>query len=432
MMTKTATTSFGTTAREGHDSSRFYAQFDPPATTTVAGVGDLMAGRRIDAGARVGDARTMEGIPNGTAGLVFFSPPYMAAKGYEDGGDVDHIIDPPATFADYLDLIEAVTVRSAEILEPGGRYVVNVANIGRRPYRHLAALVTAAAERNGFLAEGEIVWRKAAGASSSVAWGSWRSPAAPVLRDTTERILVFSKAQHGRAGTPAERAALGFPHQSTIGGDEFMAATLDVWDIPPESATRVGHPAPFPVALARRVIELYTFVGDLVVDPFVGSGTTLVAAAETGRVGVGFDTAPAYVELANKRLADAAPRTPADPETFGRRARAWLTANGWEVLAQRSTLAGWSYNYRVRHPEHGDRHVVIAGGDRATGGLDAAEAATIVARAVLAADRGRRVLALTPDLEPGRAAASVLASASSLFDHHRVGTMTPTPDRAVS
>jgi len=90
--------------------------------------------------------------------------------------------------------------------------------------------------------------------------------------------------------------------RSTIERDEFLAATLSVWEIPPESARRVGHPAPFPVALPRRFIELYTFDGDLVLDPFMGSGSTAVAAVEGGRHYVGYDTDPAYVALAEERV----------------------------------------------------------------------------------------------------------------------------------
>jgi len=90
--------------------------------------------------------------------------------------------------------------------------------------------------------------------------------------------------------------------RSTIDRDEFMAATLSVWEIPAESARRVGHPAPFPVALPRRFIELFTFEGDLVLDPFMGSGSTAVATAQSGRHYVGYELDPAYVALAEGRV----------------------------------------------------------------------------------------------------------------------------------
>jgi site-specific DNA-methyltransferase (adenine-specific) len=95
---------------------------------------------------------------------------------------------------------------------------------------------------------------------------------------------------------------MGLPHRATIETDEFLQATIDIWEIPPERATRVGHPAPFPIALPRRLIELYTYTDDLILDPFLGSGTTAVAAANAGRHYVGFDTDADYLDLAEERL----------------------------------------------------------------------------------------------------------------------------------
>ena len=154
------------------------------------------------------------------------------------------------------------------------------------------------------LLRGEVIWQKAKGAGGSCAWGSYRSPQNPVLRDITERVIIASKGRFDRAVKRAEREVRGLPHQSTIGTDEFLQATLDVWEIPSESATRIGHPAPFPVALPRRLIELYTYQGDLILDPFLGSGTTAVAAVETGRHYVGFDTEEQYINLAEERVSE--------------------------------------------------------------------------------------------------------------------------------
>ena len=166
----------------------------------------------------------------------------------------------------------------------GGRIAVNVANLGRKPYRSLSADVIRILEHDlGLLLRGELIWQKAEGANGSCAWGSFRSAANPVLRDISERVIVASKGRFDRARTVPQRAAAGLPHESTLLADDFMALTLDIWSIPPESARRVGHPAPFPVELPEQLIRLYTFENDLVLDPFMGSGSALVAAARLGR-----------------------------------------------------------------------------------------------------------------------------------------------------
>ena len=158
-------------------------------------------------------------------------------------------------------------------------------------------------DRLGLLLRGEIVWQKSVGASGSCAWGSFRSPTNPVLRDVTERIIVASKGRFERARKVEQRRDEGLPSESTISAEDFMALTLDVWQLPSESARRVGHPAPFPVELPEKLIDLYTFADDLVLDPFMGSGSTLVAASRLGRRYVGYDLDAGYVELARAACA---------------------------------------------------------------------------------------------------------------------------------
>ncbi|MGA2806006.1 MAG: site-specific DNA-methyltransferase [Acidimicrobiales bacterium] len=186
------------------------------------------------------------------------------------------------------------------MLEPGGRAVVNVANLGRRRYVSLADHVTAIMEDLKFLSRGQVIWLKGRGASGSCAWGSWRSASNPTFRDLHEYCLCFSKERWSRARKGV----------STIGREEFLAATLSVWEIPPESARRVAHPAPFPVALPRRFIELYSYLDDLVLDPFLGSGSTAVAAVETGRRYVGYDIDEGYLRTARERVLAAHPYAP--------------------------------------------------------------------------------------------------------------------------
>jgi site-specific DNA-methyltransferase (adenine-specific) len=131
-----------------------------------------------------------------------------------------------------------------------------------------------------------------------------------VLRDTSERVVIASKGRFDRALSKADRERRGLPYENDIEADEFMAATLDVWDIPPESARRVSHPAPFPIELPARLIELYTYERDLVLDPFMGSGSTLVAAALLNRRYVGYDLDPTYVDIARLRVRDEGTREP--------------------------------------------------------------------------------------------------------------------------
>lgn len=189
------------------------------------------------------------------------------------------------------------------VLEPGGRIAVNVANLGRRPYRSLAADVTAILQDDlRLLLRGEVVWVKQRGAAGNCAWGSFQRPGNPVLRDLSERVIIASKGRFDRALSPKQRQARGLPSVSTLSRDEFMEATVDVWEIPPESAARVGHPAPFPVALPERLIHMNTYEGDLVLDPYMGSGSTAVAAVRAGRHFVGYDTDESYVGSAMQRV----------------------------------------------------------------------------------------------------------------------------------
>jgi len=295
----TSTSAFGVGRREGHDASDFYARFAPPAVSDDDTVADDPAVRSLD---RVihGSSADMADVADGSVALVVTSPPYFAGKAYETELDADHV---PATYLEYLEMLRTVFAECSRTLEPGGRIAVNVANLGRRPYRSLAAdIVSILQDDLRLLLRGEIVWVKQRGASGSCAWGSFQRATNPVLRDLTERVIVASKGRFDRAVPQVQRARRGLPHESTIYRDEFMDATLDLWELPPESARRVGHPAPFPVALPERLINLYTYRGDLVLDPFMGSGTTAVAAVRTGRHFVGYDTDADYVARAEERI----------------------------------------------------------------------------------------------------------------------------------
>ena len=302
----TTTSAFGVGRREGHDASSFYARFTPPRLSDDGTVHRPTAVDTI----WTGDARDMDThgtVADGSVALVVTSPPYFAGKEYEQAMGVGHV---PADFAAYLDMLHDVFAQCFAKLEPGGRIAVNVANLGRKPYRSLARDVIDILESLGYLLRGEIVWQKSHAAGGSCAWGTYQRPGNPVLRDVSERIIIASKGRFDRAVTAEERAQAGLPSEGTMTMDEFVDATTDVWDMPSESATRVGHPAPFPVELPRRLIELYTYRGDLVLDPFMGSGSTAVAAVRTERHYVGFDTDPEYVALAERRIHEERHATP--------------------------------------------------------------------------------------------------------------------------
>lgn len=291
----TQTSGFGVGKRENHDASEFYARFTAPTLSAD----DEIAPCPVADSLILGDSRDMAKVPDKSISLVSTSPPYHAAKEYEKALGQGHI---PADYLTYLEMLGAVFAECLRVLEPGGRIAINVANLGRKPYRSLAKDVWVILEQLGFLARGEIVWTKAAGSSGSCAWGSWMSPSNPSLRDVTERILIASKGRFDRAHKWQIRKDRGLPWESTITREDFMAWTLDTWSIRPESAKRVGHPAPFPVELPRRLIELYTYKGDVVLDPFMGAGSTAVAAVETGRHYVGYETEAEYVALAERRI----------------------------------------------------------------------------------------------------------------------------------
>jgi site-specific DNA-methyltransferase (adenine-specific) len=306
----TSTSNFGVSRRENHDASAFYARFQAPEiskddTVLMPSEVDVRIGKPI----KLGDSRAMADVPTGSVALVVTSPPYFAGKQYEEDLSADGI---PSSYREYLELLEDVFAECARTLEPGGRIAVNVANLGRKPYRSLSADITGILQdRLRLLLRGEIIWQKGEGASGSCAWGSYARPTNPTFRDITERVIVASKGRFDRALNAKVREARGLPFESTVTADRFMEATLDVWKIPPESARRVDHPAPFPVELPEWLIDLYTYENDLVLDPFMGSGSTMVAAVRRQRRYVGYDTEEEYVAIAEQRVAEERARRPA-------------------------------------------------------------------------------------------------------------------------
>ncbi|MGC9068681.1 MAG: DNA-methyltransferase [Thermoprotei archaeon] len=288
-MRRTRTSSFGVSGRVSHDSTPFYSRklyedSSLPKPRPEDLIENKVPAEFLDK-ILVGDAREiLKKLPNNCVHLMVTSPPYNVGKEY----------DKDLTLGEYLDFIEEVMKEVYRVLVWGGRACFNVANLGRKPYIPLHAYLIERFENIGFLFRGEIIWDKGDAVSgASTAWGSWQSAINPILRDQHEYIIVLSKGDFRREKGNKE---------DTIAKEEFLEFTKSVWRFPPESARNVGHPAPFPIELPYRCIQLYTFKGDVILDPFVGSGTTCVAALKTERHFIGIDTEEKYVELAKQRI----------------------------------------------------------------------------------------------------------------------------------
>jgi modification methylase len=225
----------------------------------------------------------MDELPDNSVHLMITSPPYNVSKEYDED----------LTLLEYRDLLRRVLRETYRVLGEGGRACVNVANVGRKPYIPFHAFIAQDMIDLGFSMRGEIIWNKAGSAGPSTAWGSWKSASNPTLRDVHEYILVFSKDSYARARDGKK---------STIGRDEFLEYTKSIWTFPSESARRIGHPAPFPLELPHRLIQLYSYAEDVVLDPFVGSGSTCIAALVSNRHFVGYDKNRSYVKLAENRI----------------------------------------------------------------------------------------------------------------------------------
>ena len=285
----TATSAFGVSKRESHDSSTYYnsrMNANLASSRDVGSPQDLP--EQFENVLLEQDARSLP-LPDNCVQLVVTSPPYNASKVYDDD----------LSLQEYLQLLEEVFSECYRVLSPGGRMVVNVANLGRKPYIPLSTYINNIMLSLGFLMRGEIIWDKSASAGSSCAWGSFQSASNPCLRDIHEYLLVFSKGDYKMPRSKKEREN---GRIDTIEKQEFIDHTKSIWRFATERASRVNHPAPFPVELPRRCIELYTFAGDVVLDPFNGSGTTCVAAKQTGRTYIGVDLSSEYCQIAEERL----------------------------------------------------------------------------------------------------------------------------------
>lgn len=277
------TTSFGTPTREGHDSSVFYQRRMYGMTTKSQQPREQAecSPTELDV-VYHHDSRNMQHLPDNSVHLMITSPPYNVGKDY------DHDLD----LEEYKALLAGVLTETYRVLVDGGRACINIANIGRSPYIPLHAHIVDIAHACGFFMRGEVIWDKGASAGTSCAWGSWRSASNPTLRDVHEYILIFCKNSFKRH--PKK--------ENTIDRDSFIECTKSIWRFQADSAKRVGHPAPFPIELPARLVQLYSYAGDIILDPFMGSGTTAIAARDAGRYFIGYEIDANYVQLAHQRL----------------------------------------------------------------------------------------------------------------------------------
>jgi len=286
----TITSSFGTNGRINHDSSKFYdsklykeLKSNISISKEVNKFPDKLLNTII-----LKSAEDMSIIPESSLHLMITSPPYNVSKEYDEDLSLE----------EYLAMLKRVFMETFRVLVNGGRVCINVANLGRKPYIPLSDYISRMMIDIGFNMRGEIIWNKASSASPSTAWGSWMSASNPILRDIHEYILVFSKGEYKRDRKKKEREL----KQNSISKDDFMEWTKSIWTFNAESARRVGHPAPFPIDLPYRLIQLYSFETDIILDPFLGSGTTAIAALKCKRNFVGFEISEEYIKIAENRI----------------------------------------------------------------------------------------------------------------------------------
>lgn len=281
----TSTSSFGTNGRINHDSSKFYNSklYSELKGKEVIDKTENELPKQFINKIILGTAENMMELPNNSIHLMITSPPYNVSKEYDND----------LSLKEYLQLLENSFKETYRVLVNGGRACINVANLGRKPYIPLSDYISKMMHKIGFNMRGEIIWNKAASASPSTAWGSWQSAANPILRDIHEYILVFSKGEYKREKGKKE---------NTISKEQFMEWTKSIWTMNAESARRIGHPAPFPEELPFRLIQLYSFKDDIILDPFIGSGTTAISALKSDRKYIGYEISEEYIELAEKRI----------------------------------------------------------------------------------------------------------------------------------
>ena len=239
-------------------------------------------------------AEFLRKLPDNCVDLVFTSPPYnfgLDYAGNQDGAADDH------HWREYFSRLFAVLEECVRVAKFGGRIVVNVQPLFSDyvPSHHVISNFFL---KRGLVWKGEILWEKNNYNCKYTSWGSWKSPSSPYLKYSWEFVEVFCKGDIKKAGRAAD---------ADITADEFKKWVYGKWSIAPERgmSARFGHPAMFPEELARRVLRLFSFRGNAILDPFNGAGTTSLVAKKTGRKFLGVDISPEYCATAERRLKEA-------------------------------------------------------------------------------------------------------------------------------
>jgi modification methylase len=271
----------------------------------IARAEQLDAGRNaepIRVQLKLGDARDLSWLPDESVHLVVTSPPYWTLKRYNDHlGQLGHVVE----YEGFLDELDRVWRHAYRTLVPGGRLVCVVGDVclsrrqhGRHVVMPLHADIAVRCRRIGFDNLNPIIWHKIANAQYEVEGGSkfLGKPYEPnaIIKNDIEFILMQRKPGGYRKPTEQQRRL------SMIDKERFDEWFRQIWTV--TGASTRQHPAPFPFELADRLVRMFSFVGDTVLDPFVGTGTTLVAAARAGRSAIGVEIDPAYACLAKERL----------------------------------------------------------------------------------------------------------------------------------
>ena len=238
-----------------------------------------------------GDSETLlQQLPDSSIDIVLTSPPYNFGLDYAGEGTTQN---DARHWEDYFQKLLTIWTECARVLVPGGRLIVNVQPLFSDyiPTHHR---ISEQLRGLGLLWKGEILWEKNNYNCKYTAWGSWKSPSMPYLKYTWEFVEVFCKETHKKTGDSA---------QIDITGDEFKKWVYAKWSIAPERRMKeFDHPAMFPEELALRLLKLFSYRGDVILDPFSGAGTTAFVARQLGRQFVAFDVSQEYCDRARARL----------------------------------------------------------------------------------------------------------------------------------